>query len=94
MLDKMDDGNLEYIANHSNLCDDIKQIGELSELVFQLNDYVPALVNYTKIFLYLHNYDAVKEFISKLYVGHVGYANYQSKNKQYNANERLFDRLL
>ncbi len=94
MLDKMDDGNLEYIANHSNLCDDIKQIGELSELVFQLNDYVPALVNYTKIFLYLHNYDAVKEFISKLYVGHVGYANYQSKNKQYNANERLFDRFI
>ncbi len=94
MLDKMNDNELEYIANHSNLCDDIKQIGELSELIFQLNDYVPALVNYTKIFLYLHNYDAVKEFISKLYVGHVGYVSYQSKNKQYNASERLFDRFI
>ena len=94
MLDKMNDADLEYIANHSNLCDDIKRIGELSELVFQLNDYVPALVNYTKIFLYLQKFDAVKEFISKLYVGHVGYANYQSKNKQYNANERLFDRFI
>ena len=40
MLDKMQDRDLEYIANHSNICDDIKLIGQLSELVFQLNNYV------------------------------------------------------
>lgn len=94
MLDEMNEDNLEYIANHSKLCEDKKLIGELSELVFQLNEYVPALVNYTKIFLYMQEYEAVKEFISKLYVGHIQNANYVSKAKQYNLSERLFDRFI
>ena len=94
MLDEMPEENLEYIANHSLICDDIKKVGELSELVFQLNNFVPALVNYTKIFLYLNKFDAVKEFISKLYVGHVGNISYVSRLRQYNMQERLFDRFI
>lgn len=94
MLDKMQDRDLEYIANHSNICDDIKLIGQLSELVFQLNNYIDALINYTKIFLFMGKFDAVKEFISKLYVGHVGNANYISRAKAYNIQERLFDRFI
>ena len=94
MLDKMSDENLEYIANHSKMCDDIKLVGNLSELVFQLNNYIPALVNYVKIFLYMKEYSAVKEFISKLYVNHIGSVSYQSKLSDYNAEERLFDRFM
>lgn len=93
-LDKMDDSQLEYIASHSKITQNLKDISELSELIFQLNDYVPALVNYTKIFLYLQSYDAIIEFISKLFVGHVGTANYQSRLKAYNVEERLFDRFI
>ena len=94
MLDKMSDEQLEYIANHSTMCENIKMVGNLSELVFQLNDYVPALINYIKIFLYMKRYDAVKEFISKLYVNHIGSVNYQSKLNDYNVEERLFDRFI
>lgn len=94
MLDEMSESDLEYVANHSVLCDDIKLVGELSELVFQLNNYIPALVNYIKIFLHMKKYDAVREFISKLFVGHVGNANYVSRLKDYNVVERLFDRFI
>ncbi len=94
ILDDMPEENLEYIANHSVLCEDKKKIGELAELVFQLNNYVPALVNYTKIFLYMSEFAAVEEFISKLFVGHVGNMNYVSKFKDYNIQERLFDRFI
>ena len=51
MLDEMQDNDLEYIANHSNRCDELKEVSSLSQLVFQLNNFVPALVNYSKIFL-------------------------------------------
>ena len=94
MLDKMGDANLEYIANHSNVTDDVKLVGELAELVFQLNDYVPAVVNYITIFLYVQKYYAVMEFLSKLYAGHISGAMYTSKGKDYNIKERIFDRFI
>ncbi len=94
MLDKMPDADLEYIANHSNITDDIKLVGELGELVFQLNDYTSAVVNYVTIFLYAHRYYEVMEFISKLYAGHINGASYVSRGKDYNIKERLFDRFI
>ncbi len=94
MLDKMSDSELKYIANHSNFTDNIKLIGELGELVFQLNNYTPAVVNYITIFLCAHKYYYVMEFISKLYAGHISGATYVSKSKDYNIKERLFDRFI
>lgn len=94
MLDKMSDADLEYIANHSNFTDDKKLVGELGELIFQLNDYTPAVVNYVTIFLYCHRYSEVMEFISKLYAGHINGATYTSRAKEYNIEERLFDRFI
>ena len=94
MLDKMADADLEYIANHSKVTDDVKLVGELAELVFQLNDYVPAVVNYITIFLYAQKYYAVMEFLSKLYAGHISGAMYTSKGKDYNIKERIFDRFI
>lgn len=94
MLDKMNDSDLEQLAEKVLLCEDVKKVGELSELVFQLNDFLNALVNYTKIMLLSNKYEAVKEFISKLYVSHVGGQNYQSKKQTYSYDERLFDRFI
>ena len=94
MLDKMSDIDLEYIANHSNFTSEITKVGELAELVFQLNDYVPAVMNYVKIFLYANHFTYVMEFISKLYASHVNGASYVSKPKPSNIKERLFDRFI
>ncbi len=94
ILDKMNEEELEYIALKSKMCEDIKEVSHLSELVFQLNNFSYALVNYTTIFLIMGKYDEVKEFISKMYASHVDMQNYVSKLKDYNMEERLFDRFI
>lgn len=93
-LDEMKATELEEIAKSCKICDDIKELYSLSELVFQLNNFGFALVNYVTIFLHLEKYEEVMEFISKMYASHVFGQNYVSKQKQYNANERLFDRFI
>lgn len=94
ILDKMSEEDLEDIASKSKMCEDIKEVSHLSELVFQLNNFSNALVNYTTIFLAMEKYEEVKEFISKMYASHVDTQNYVSKLKEYNMEERLFDRFI
>lgn len=94
ILDEMKDDELEYIAQKSTMCEDTKEIHNLSELVFQLNNYSFAIVNYVTIFLYMEKYGEVMEFISKMFASHFATQNYTSKQKQYNASERLFDRFI
>ena len=94
ILDKMSQEDLEDIASRSKMCEDIEEVSHLSELVFQLNNFSFALVNYTTIFLAMEKYDEVKEFISKMYASHVDTQNYVSKLKEYNVEERLFDRFI
>lgn len=68
-------------------------IEELSLLIFQLKNYVPALCNLTNMFLLSRNYDAVYYFTTKLFVSHIGNATYQSEGS-YNYTERFFDRFI
>lgn len=68
-------------------------IEELSLLIFQLKDYIPALCNLTNMLLLTKNYDAVYYFTTKLFISHVGLINYQSSG-DFNYTERFFDRFI
>lgn len=68
-------------------------IEELSLLIFQLKDYIPALCNLTNMFLLSKNFDAVYFFTTKLFISHIGNINYQSSGS-YNYMERFFDRFI
>lgn len=69
------------------------EIEELSLLMFQLKDYIPALCNLTNMFLLSKNYDAVYHFTTKLFITRIGNISYQSSGS-YNYTERFFDRFI
>lgn len=71
-----------------------KEVSGLAELIFQLNEYLPALCNFVKMCLNTKHYEAILLFMEKLFVAHVGMANYVSKNKEYSHKERFFDRFI
>lgn len=93
-LDEMHNYDIEELTKHANLTNDLHKVGELAELIFQLREYTPALCNYIKLFLYMKEYDAVYEFVSKLFASHVGFANYVSKQDKYSYQQRFFDRFI
>ena len=69
------------------------ELDNLSNLIFQLKDYMPALGNLTKTLLYSKNYDAVYTFVTRLFVSHIGTITYQSSQST-NMMERYFDRFI
>lgn len=71
-----------------------EEVSKLAELIFQLNEYLPALCNFVKMCLITRHYEAIVLFMEKLFVAHVGTANYTSKNKEYSHKERFFDRFI
>ena len=70
------------------------EVSNLAELIFQLNEYMPALCNFVKMFLITKYYDGIIVFMEKLFVAHVGSSWYTSKNKEYSHKERFFDRFV
>ena len=93
-LDVLPDYDLEFLAEKSNISTESYQICNLAELIFQLNDYVPALCNYIKLFLYKKEYDAVYYFLSKIFASHIGAISYVSKADRYTFEQRYFDRFI
>ena len=67
------------------------EVSNLAELIFQLNEYMPALCNFVKMFLITKYYEGVITFMEKLFVAHVGSSWYTSKNKEYSHIERERD---
>jgi len=94
ILDTMPGLELKELVTVTPKNVDLSQVVGLAELIFQLNEYIPALCNFVKMFLYSKNYQAVIAFMEKLFVAHVGIANYVSKNKEYSHKERFFDRFV
>jgi hypothetical protein len=68
-------------------------IEELSLLIFQLKNYIPALCNLTNMFLLSKNYDAVYHFTTRLFITRIGNISYQSSGS-YTYTERFFDRFI
>ena len=94
ILDAMSYGDIKNLLNSSTVNKDLNELSSLAELIFQLNEYVPALCNFTKMLLYVKNYTGIVTFLEKLFVAHVGSCVYNSKNKEYSHRERFFDRFI
>ena len=94
LLDPINKVDLEKYLEGARVGSSSQEISGLAELIFQLNNYLPALCNFIKMFLITKNYSAIVYFMEKLFVAHVGTSIYVSKNKQYSHKERFFDRFI
>ena len=95
ILDTMSKKDLESLLNNAKVDKSaLKEVSNLAELIFQLNEYLPALCNFIKMCIITKHYEAILLFMEKLFVAHVGVTNYVSKNKEYSHKERFFDRFV
>lgn len=88
-----DEEMAQYCEGVGDISQNRQGLDELAELIFQLRDYIPALCNLVKMFLYTRNFDAVYIFVSRLFVAHVGTIPYQSQ-ASYSIMEKYFDRFI
>lgn len=94
ILDAMTNDQIKTMLENSKVNKDLSELSTLAELIFQLNEYVPALCNFVKMLLNVKYYEGIVVFLEKLFVAHVGTCLYNSKNKEYSHKERFFDRFI
>lgn len=95
ILDAMSKNDLELLLKDASVdLNSYTLVSNLAELIFQLNEYVPALCNFIKMFIITKHYSGIMAFMEKLFVAHVGASSYASKNKEYSHKERFFDRFI
>lgn len=94
ILDSMPFTEIKEMLSGKTVNKDLTELSTLAELIFQLNEYEPALSNFIKMLLYVKHYTGIVVFLEKLFVAHVGSCIYNSKNKEYTHKERYFDRFI
>lgn len=94
ILDSMSFVEIKEMLSGKTVNKDLTELSTLAELIFQLNEYEPALCNFIKMLLYVKHYTGIVVFLEKLFVAHVGSCIYNSKNKEYTHKERYFDRFI
>ena len=94
ILDAMPFAEIKELLSGKQVNKDTNELSTLAELIFQLNEYEPALCNFIKMLLYTKHYTGIVVFLEKLFVAHVGSCIYNSKNKEYSHKERFFDRFI
>ena len=94
ILDVMTREELYNLVKDKKIDDNMTDVNGLAGLIFQLNEYMPALCNFIKMFLLSKKYNGIIYFMEKLFVAHVGTVSYVSKNKEYSHAERFFDRFI
>lgn len=94
ILDTMSKADILKLVQNAQVNTDTRAVANFAELIFQLNEYVPAVCNLIKMFLAVKHYTGVVTFMEKLFVAHVGSSIYNSKNKEYSHRERFFDRFI
>ena len=94
ILDSMSFSDIKELLKDCKVNKDANKISALAELIFQLNEYEPALCNFIKMLLQCKFYSGIVIFLEKLFVAHVGSCVYNSKNKEYSHKERFFDRFI
>lgn len=94
ILDAMSFSDIKKLLENCTVNKDQAELSKLAELIFQLNEYEPALCNFVKMLLYVKHYAGIVTFLEKLFVAHVGSCIYNSKNKEYTHRERYFDRFI
>lgn len=94
ILDAMSYSEIKELLADKQVNKDLNELSTLAELIFQLNEYEPALCNFIKMLLYTKFYTGIVAFLEKLFVAHVGSFIYNSKNQEYSHKERFFDRFI
>lgn len=79
---------LDYLANKQNIIED------MSEMLFQLRDFLPSVGNFIKILLVSKNYEQIIVFVKKIFTNQIGIIKYQSVKGSYSYSERYFDRFI
>lgn len=94
ILDNQTTESIKNLIKDSKINKDKQEVSKLAELIFQLNNYIPPLCNFVKMFLFTRFYEGIICFMEKLFVAHVGSNIYNSKNGTYSHRERFFDRFI
>lgn len=79
---------LDDLANKQNIIED------MSEMLFQLRDFLPSVGNFIKILLVSKNYEQILVFVKKIFTNQIGIIKYQSVKGSYSYSERYFDRFI
>ncbi len=86
---------INFLAdNIKNKQINIDDVNLLSDLIFQLRNYLNALSNLIKLLLISKNYESVFFFVKKIFVGQIGQIRYSSTKLPYTFIERYFDRFI
>lgn len=79
---------LDLLDNKQNIIED------MSEMLFQLRDFLPSVGNFIKILLVSKNYEQIVIFVKKIFANQIGIIKYQSVKGSYSYSERYFDRFI
>lgn len=86
---------IEFMADNIKVDKiNIESINNISDLIFQLKNYMFALSNFIKLLLVSQNYESVFYFVKKIFVGQIGQIKYVSSKYTYTFIERYFDRFV
>ncbi len=83
-----------YAKESKNITYQADTFGEVSQAIFQLDNYKDVLKNYIEVLLAAEQFESVCNFVCKLFVTNVGTYKYRSVQKQYSLTERYFDRFV
>lgn len=78
----------------NSVIDKNESLEQLSLLVFQLKNYIPALCNIVNLLLITKSFDAVYYFTTRIFNEHIGSISYTSNEKNYNYSQKMFDRFI
>ena len=73
---------------------DDNMFGEVSQAIFQLENYRDVLKKYIEFLLLAEQFESVCSFVNKLFVTNVGTFRYKSVQRAYSLSERYFDRFV
>jgi molybdopterin-guanine dinucleotide biosynthesis protein A len=94
VLKIVDQQIIETLSNYIRKIDfNSDEIVKLSNLIFQLNNFIPLLCNIVQLFLSARKFEEVFVVVNKIFVAHIGNKIYRSMRSTTFA-ERNFDRFI
>ena len=84
----------QYAASLDDLSNKQNIVEDMSEMLFQLRDFLPSTGNFIKILLASKNYEQIVVFVKKIFANQIGIIKYQSVKGNYSYSERYFDRFI
>ena len=89
---QIDIETIKSIKLKSNKSENI--IEQISDLIFQLRNYIYALSNLVRIFLSCNMQTELYHFVKRLFIGQIGPIKYVSSKNDYSFEEKFFDKFI